>query len=602
MLDLRKLNFEYFLYLIAVFLGVILRFYNLGAAPLSDSEAGWALQALAIANPSTAGNVTMGQQPAYILFTGVLFALFGASNFLARFWPALTGCLLILLPIAFRWRIGRVAALVLAFGLAIDPGLVTVSRQAGSPMMALSFTLWAIVFAISNLPTLAGVSAGLALLSGTGIYTAAVSFALAWALYKILSIPNRKQEPQTFNFDEKQEEPSLPDSQPFQLSKFHTRRFVLSAAITLLLAGTLFFRYPQGLSAWMEALSTYLAGWITPSGIPASRLLAALLFYEPLPLIFAAITIVRILMVNVLDDQRPSRFLIFLALWVVSALLFVLAYPSRQVADLIWVIVPLWALASIELAKAVSFKRVHPLSLAQACLIFLLAGLIWITLGSTLLAVGSDTSWLGLRLIIVLGIVAMGVLTTILVAWGWSWEVSRTGLTWGLIAILFVYSTSLLWGATQLRPNLPQELWSTPPATGQAKLLMRTIDDLSNWNEGFAGEIDILSMVDLPSLRWALRNYHQTRFLADLPPNEQPAIIIGKVSNDNPTLNTAYRGQDFVWGISPGWQGALPEQVLRWFALREATLQNELLILWARSDLFQGEISNPPKQLNEQIK
>jgi hypothetical protein len=205
-------------------------------------------------------------------------------------------------------------------------------------------------------------------------------------------------------------------------------------------------------------------------------------------------------------------------------------------------------------------------------------------------------------LIIVLGIVAMGVLTTILVAWGWSWEVSLTGLTWGLIAILLAYSTSLLWGATQLRPNLPQELWSPPPATGQAELLIRTIDDLSNWNEGFADEIDILSMVDLPSLRWALRNYHQIRFLADLPPDEQPAIIIGKVANDNPILNTAYRGQDFVWSISPGWQGALPEQVLRWFALREAPLQNELLILWARSDLFQGETTNPPEQLNEQIK
>ena len=602
MFDLRKLNFESILYLIAILLGATLRFYNLGAAPLSDSEARWALQALAIANPGTASNITFGPQPAYILLTGALFSLFGASNFMARFWPALTGCLLILLPIAFRWRIGRIAALVLAFGLAIDPGLVTVSRQAGSPMMALSFTLWAIVFAISNLPTLTGISAGLALLSGTGIYTAAASLALAWALYKSLSMLNRKQEHQTVDFDEKQEETALPDSQPFRLAQINTRRFVISAAVTLLLAGTLFLRYPQGLSAWMEALPKYLAGWITPSGIPASRLLAALLFFEPLPLFFAAIAIVRILIAKVSDAQQPNRFIIFFALWVASALLLVLVYPSRQVADLIWVIVPLWAIASIELAKIVPFKRVHPLSLAQACLIFLLAGLIWITLGSTLLAVGSDTSWLGLRLIIVLGIVAMGVLTTILVAWGWSWEVSLTGLTWGLIAILLAYSTSLLWGATQLRPNLPQELWSPPPATGQAELLIRTIDDLSNWNEGFADEIDILSMVDLPSLRWALRNYHQIRFLADLPPDEQPAIIIGKVANDNPILNTAYRGQDFVWSISPGWQGALPEQVLRWFALREAPLQNELLIMWARSDLFQGETTNPPEQLNEQIK
>ena len=370
----------------------------------------------------------------------------------------------------------------------------------------------------------------------------------------------------------------------------------------MLLAGTLFFLYPQGLNAWISTLPLYLAGWVTPSGIPASRLLAALLFYEPLPLIFAAVTVIRMLKDKFLDDLRPQGILLFTLLWLVITLFLVLAYPSRQVADLIWVIVPMWVLASQELVKAASFKQMHPLSLAQACLIFILAGLIWITLESSLLTAGTNINLLGLRLIILLGIIAMGVLTTILVTWGWSWQVSRAGLTWGLIAILLVYTVSMLWGANQLRSHLPQELWFPPPATGQAKLLVRTIDDLSNWNAGFPGDIDILSTYDLPSIRWILRDYHQTRFLTDLPPGEQPSIIIGKATDDNPTLQAAYRGQDFAWSISPDWKGALPAQILRWFTSREAPLKTELLTLWARSDLFQGVTPKVQEPLYEQMK
>src|SRR5512136_48260 len=129
-------TFEHALYALALAVAVGLRFLHLGALPLSDIEADWALQALRI----TQGlKPAISPNPAYVHLTAVLFYVFGATNFLARFWPALAGCVLVLAPWQLRRRFGRIPALLLAFGLAIDPGLVAISHQAGGPMLAIVF-------------------------------------------------------------------------------------------------------------------------------------------------------------------------------------------------------------------------------------------------------------------------------------------------------------------------------------------------------------------------------------------------------------------------------------------------------------------------------
>ncbi len=70
-----------------------LRFVQLGALPLSDYEADWALQALRVVQGL---KPAIGPNPAYVHLTAILFYIFGATNFLARFWPALAGSALVL--------------------------------------------------------------------------------------------------------------------------------------------------------------------------------------------------------------------------------------------------------------------------------------------------------------------------------------------------------------------------------------------------------------------------------------------------------------------------------------------------------------------------
>jgi hypothetical protein len=174
----RPLTLEHAFYALALAIGLGLRFLNLGATPLSDFEADWALQALQI----TRGlHPVIGANPGYVHLTAVLFAIFGGTNFLARFWPALAGCLLVLVPWALRERLGRVTALILAFGLAIDPGLVGLSRQAGGPMLAVASIVLTLLAWNQSRRALAGVLAGLALLSGPAAWYGLLGLGLAWA-------------------------------------------------------------------------------------------------------------------------------------------------------------------------------------------------------------------------------------------------------------------------------------------------------------------------------------------------------------------------------------------------------------------------------------
>lgn len=565
---------EYSLYALALVLALAVRLFNLGAAPLSDSEAGWALQALEIARGAPAA---VGPQPVYVLFTSLLFSLFSATNFLARFLPALMGGLLILLPSLFRGALGRTAALILAFGLALDPGLATVSRTAGGPVLALAFGLLALGTAYAGRAPLAGILTGLALLSGPGLLHGALGFALAWSVGRWLERAGVLDPV----FDELRGAgaPLLPGQGRVAL-------YWLAGA--LLLAATFFLRTPQGLGAFAGTLPAYLSGWTAFSGVPASSSLAALLFYQPLALIFGIIAAVRAWLYGYGRYSLGRR----LSLWALAALILYLLYPSRQVGDLVWVLLPLWALAAMELARYAevpSGAKIRLVSIAQAAFIFILFAFSWINLAALANASPAlEQVQLRNALILLVSALLMAGLTSAMVAMGWSWEASRLGLGWGVGLALGVYILSGLWGSSQLRSNRVQELWHTTPGVGQADLLAATLGDLSAWSTGHRTQLDVTVIADSASLRWALRDWQQARFTRGLGVGDLPGAIITYQGQEDPRLAAAYRGQGFVWEEYRGWQGAIPPNWARWVAFRDAPRQENQLILWARSDLFPG--------------
>jgi hypothetical protein len=90
---------------------------------------------------------------------------------------------------------------------------------------------------------------------------------------------------------------------------------------------------------------------VSPSGIPVLRLPASLLVYQPLVLVFAVITFLRVWLGR-WDDQGSRQVALGLSLWALAAILIPILYAGRQVGDMVWALVPLWALAAAEISRA----------------------------------------------------------------------------------------------------------------------------------------------------------------------------------------------------------------------------------------------------------
>jgi hypothetical protein len=578
-----KITTEHLLYWLAFFLALGLRLFQLGAAPLSDIEAGWALQVLGLAH---GGAVALGAQPAYILLTSQFFSVFGDTNFLARLLPALAGSLIIWLPYLYRdWMrdsswLHR-AGLMMAFGLAIDPGLVSLSRQTGSLMPAMAFTLLGFACLYNRRMIWTGIFAGLALLSGPAFLQGLLILGISWGLYRLAWQRFLKPQP-----DDDNDMPAVES-----ISSRSIQVAVAALVGTLLAAGTLFLRFPQGLGALAETIPAYINSWIKSSGIPILRLPASLLVYQPLLLIFGIIGAVRAWL-RVQADQRTHQLMVGLSIWAVVALLLPMLYAGRQVGDMAWALIPLWALAAIEISRSLiteqedGFTRLIVAGLGL--LLFVLAVVGWINL----LSIGRYQVNVVVYWAIIIGAFLLGLIALLLVAAVWSTSAARLGVVWAICIVLGLQLFSNTWGMTIVRQNGAQELWTISPTTGQADQLSITLSDLSSWDTGLRDQLGIVVLVDSPALRWELRHFPNARFGSTLSTSESPPVVITQKEAELPNLAEKYRGQDFVWQLYPGWQGVFPPNFINWLAFRQAPLDQDQIILWARGDIFPGGTSS----------
>ena len=580
----RQFSTEFLIYILAFIIALGMRLFQLGVAPLSDIEAGWALQALGLAHGEAA---TLGAQPAYILLTSQFFTIFGDTNFLARFLPALAGSLIVWLPYFFRDWMGDThwlhrAGYIIAFGLAIDPGLVSLSRQAGSLMPAMAFSLLALACLHNRYLLWTGFFAGLALLSGPAFLQGILILGTSWGVYRLAS---RNSLHAQFDVDTGQP--------PVEAISTRSIGVIIAALLgTLLVVGTLFLRFPQGLGALAETIPAFINTWIEPSGIPVLRLPASLLVYQPLLLIFGIIGAVHT-WYGVNDQQDTRKWIMGLSIWTVVALLLPLLYAGRQVGDMAWALVPLWALTAIEISRLLitsqedMFTRLVAAGLGL--LLFVLVVVSWINL----LAMGRYQTNVVVYWAIIIGAFLLGLIAVLLVAAAWSTSAARLGLVWVLCVVLGLWLFSNTWRMTIERKNGAQDLWPILPTTGQADQLSLTLSDLSSWNTGLKDQLEIVALVDSPdkqwdALRWELRRYQNAHFKSSLSVGETPPVVITRKGTELPGLVENYRGQDFIWRQSPGWQGIFPPNLINWLAFRQAPLSQDQIILWARGDIFPG--------------
>jgi hypothetical protein len=573
-----RLKNEGWLFWLAFLLALGFRIVQLGASPLTDSEATLALQALHIAQGKAP---LLGPQPGYILFTSILFAIIESTNFMARFVPAIVGSMLVFVPYYFGEKIKPLPALILAIFIAVDPGLVALSRQANGTILAVTFLLFAWGMWRNQRAIPAGIFAGLALLSGPSLWAGLLTLGLTWVFLQGMgSRPTVSDESKIVD---------QPPVSRLNFSNIELRPAFLSLLVALLFGGTLFFLSPNGLSAWLSALPAYLKGWTAASPMTPGRMIFAFFAYEPLGIFLGVVSLIR-------GYRTGSRRILRTGLWLGVALLLGIFY--RQTSELVWAIVPLLTLAAFELSRAFNIFAEERVEVGVVVLaLMILLAYIWFDVSkialdpssqlaaTTLPLFGRSIQISGAPYVILLGAVLIIILCVSFVAFGWSVRTAWLGTTWAFVLFLGVYSLAAAWGASGVRSPNGLELWNPDQAPTQANLLHASVDDVSEFSLGHTQAQPVTIMgIDSPALEWILQD-RAVEVVDELNSQVAPPIVITPLMNDL-GLPSAYRGQDFTWRQRPLWESITTPDWIRWLVFRQLPRDNETIILWVRDDLF----------------
>jgi 4-amino-4-deoxy-L-arabinose transferase-like glycosyltransferase len=545
----------------AFVIGLALRMIRLGALPLTHMEAEFALQALGVAQR---GEVLFGGHIAYVGLTGIHFFLFSPNNFLARFWPAFFGALVILIPYLFRKSIGKWPAILAGSILAISPEMVGLSRIVGSPMMAMVFLMLFAGFWLQKKPVLAGLCLGVGLMSGPGFWIGVLilglSFIFAEGLFGIRQVFNGQ---------------AFPAEKPFWI------RFALSFVVTLLLVGTGFFMAPAGLSGIFSGLYTFILGFGTHVQAPFGIIPFALVAYSIGAVIFGLWGGIRGILVK-------SKLDMFLFLWAGFGLIFIILYPRAGPADLVWVTLPLWILGARVVVFAWRVPETSRLVVTiMAALVVVVFAFMLLALRTLVMPTLTSSEQINYLIALVGGVVLL-VAILLLVSYGWTEEIARAGLLLGLALVFSAGMISISVNSTGIGPEKPYELWYSDQPALTMKFLNVTIDRILVWNARGQDPVDIVvSGLDVPGLRWALGGYESLDFVPFVPPQSQPGVLI-TTAGVIPEISRGYQGQGLVWLHEVPWRELSPNQYLTWLVTRDVPILPQELILWVRTDLMPG--------------
>lgn len=539
-----SLTLEVAAYVLILVVAAWLRFGQLGSLPLNDFEARAALPAFELAQT---GTTTLGAQPGYSLLTALTFSLSGSNEWLARLWPAVLGLALVALPYAWRNRLGRRTALVLALGLALDPGLVALSRLASGAMLALAGLLLAASAWAAGRHRLAGAFVGLGLLAAPAAYIGVLVALLVWAFFIRSALPKDALGPAA-----------------------------LSLLAVMLLGSSLFFQFPGGFASVAAPLTEFVTGWLHPSGVAAGRVLFALVGYS-------APTLLLGMWGALLAWRQGRRELQAASLLAAAALALILLYPGRQVADLIWVLVPLWLLAASVIASSLQLPASEPQAAWGHFALMVVLLSFWVLSLARIPQLATLPEAVRPALFIAAGGVVLAAVVTLLVALGWSARAARDGLVWSLAVFCMLFALA---GATRFgNPAAGQgaELWSPGAAAGQLGLLRDSLDALSLRATGQRQALSLELGSPSPALAWLGRQF--------APPaqREEADLLLLPADVQEPARQRAYRGQSFTLSSSPAWQ-MLPTDVIAWWLYRQTPQQQETIILWAAADVLPHDV------------
>lgn len=567
---MRKKTVEIALYAAIFCLAIIQHFYQLGISPLSEGEAAAAINAFHL---SKGLDVIFDAQTGYVLLTSVLFYFLKASEFWARFLPAIVGSLIVFTPILYKKHLGDLPALLLAFGLAIDPGLIITSRMADGSVFGITFFLFAMGFLINGRSALAGVFGALALLGGPSVWFGLSVSLLTGAGYFTFRKTGKTENQKDHPIEEKDG------------WNFKWKHFLTGFGITAFLVFSAFLTTPEGLGGLFSGLAAFVEGWSLPQAMSISTTLWSLIFYEALPVLLGIVAIV-------IAFQRRDPIIVTLSFWSLASLILILLYPARGFSLFPWMTIPLWGLLGKYILADYSLADVEKIPYLGLFVMILIA---FVFSGMNLKGIftGSvvDNTSMQLRIVSILGSLLIIILAAGLTIWEWSVSTATRALFGAVFILLFANNISTIWNILTSPTELKQEVWLSNNFVDE-DLFTKTLADYQRWNIGTGNQLSVLiSGIDSKALEWSLRMNDNIEPTQVLPATFDPEMVITN-SSEQLLLENQYAGQDFILSREPVWDDLDTWGWFRWFFVRETPYIDKSIILWVRVDQFPGYEAN----------
>lgn len=563
---------EHGLYACLLLAALVVRFLWLGTRPLSPTEAHSAY--LAWRNTQAEGHVpVLGVSPLAYALQWLTFLLTGGGDASARFWPALAGALLLLLPYGLRDAIGKERALLVALFLALSPQATYWSRHGSGEAFALLAALALVVVLHRWLhdwrqrseegehPTFEepgtwhialGVVIAGALMSAPVVYTALLGVAIGlW--------PQREALARAWH----------------DIGARGRRAAAFAFAISLVGLGTVFLTDIMALGNVADMAGRYLAGFWQGAGYPWYWVPFRLFADEPLLLVLAVWGGVRAW------HRRDALDRVWLA-WAVVGL--ILGFrPGRTSADVAILVVPLAFLAADGLWAAVGMlRRPSPTWREEIVLVaaFFVILTFWFMMMAGYLGVGEDR-YIPAIFVVPLLLVALSLMYGFWLGWQATHRVLIvslliTGAMWTWMA-LWVQNLHLAQDAAL--DGLPGiERTTTHP---NVRLMVQTLERISaeTATDLHEANIDAVLRPGDDVLRWYLREF---RNLREVPSVKSVTADIAITRKDEPEL-AGYTGMDWIVTITQ-LPTDLGGRVYHWWFYREAPLPQarEEVVVWVK--------------------
>jgi hypothetical protein len=620
-----KISAEVLAYALLILIALVLRFANLGLVPMTDLEAVQALPAYHVVNPNAPGIPQASQSVITFWLQRMSFTIFGGTEFAARFSGAISGIVLILMPVLFRSRFGAGGTFLLSLILATSPIAFAAARFADPVIWTMIFTialLWAVwVYwdsrSLADALRVALFAAAMIFLSESGGLLLAIILILSAFFTVVWMIYNAPDE-----LDDSGEE--ILQSVQKCLHVFPINQAVLASFALVVTIATGALLYPSGLSIVGETLANSLTGIVQPyiSAAPPVFALLSLFLYEPYLVIFAIVS--AVLLVSARNDTVLDRFVI---VWALVAFAIMFIYQGTKPAFALWIVLPSAYLTMRLVIELLVNYMPALISLSEyysndpndyawiKWVIALVAFAISIMLGVHLSQIGrglldfpvgeslsvlSEPRFLLFRGSLVWFVISlmMTIVGFFLASSIWGNRNTIQGFGLGFFAFMLTMGLGTGWNIAVTNISEPAELWNTSAIAPDARILRQTLFEVARRETVGFPEIPIRILVDESAgvsndglIAWLVRDFENANFVTSIAEVKQDEIILLPKMDSEPELGGSYVGQSFAirqYGVNN--QIGILDWV-SWFTQRKTrrfTLPEDIIVLWLRLDIYDG--------------